>query len=625
MGARARPGGGVSGVTRMTTAEAIVRYLIAQRIEIDGVEVPLVPGALAIFGHGNVTSLGHFLERHREELPVWRGQNEQGMGLAAAAFAKRMRRQQFLLCTSSVGPGATNMVTAAGVALANRLPVLFVSGDTFTTRLPDPVLQQVEHFGSPSTSVNDAFRPVVRFWDRLTHPAQVLSSLPQAISTMLDPAECGPAFLGLPQDTAAEAYDFPEEFFATTVHRIDRPRPSTSSCAEAAEILRSAARPVIIAGGGVHYSRAEAELAEFARAHGVPVVETVAGKSSLLGEDPKYLGPIGVTGAAATNTLVAEADVILAVGTRLQDFTTGSWTLFSTDCRIIGLNAARFDATKHRSLPVVGDAREGLQEIGALLGAHQAPRSWQERASELRSELAAFIASRMADDGEWPPSYAQVVGVVHGQAQDEDYILTAAGGLPGELNINWWSKGIATFDCEYGYSCMGYEISGAWGAAFAERPGEVFAMVGDGSYLMMNSDIYASILSGKKFILVVCDNGGYAVIERLQVGQGGASYNNMLRDSVGPHSDVRVDFAAHARSLGAVTFEVSSRDDLRSALHEARGVDRTAVIVLTVRESDWTEGGAFWQVGVPEATPSPSVQAARARIDTGLGAQRRGI
>ena len=610
---------------RMTTAEAIVRYLIAQRIEIDGTEQPLVPGAFAIFGHGNVTSLGHFLEQHREEIPVWRGQNEQGMGLAAVAFAKRMRRQQFMLVTSSVGPGATNMITAAGVAMANRLPTLFIAGDTFTSRLPDPVLQQAEHFGAPSTTVNDGFRPVVRYWDRITHPAQVLSSLPQAIATMLDPADCGPAFIGLPQDTAAEAFDFPEEFFATTVHTIARPRPSVDQVRSAIDLLKSAKAPVIIAGGGVHYSRAEGELAAFAAEHGIPVVETVAGKSSLLASDPNYLGPIGVTGAEATNTLVAEADVVLAVGTRLQDFTTGSWTVFPPTTTIIGANAARFDAIKHRSLPVVGDAREILHELNSGLTGYRVPEVWAKRAEKLRSDFFAFVDSRTADDAQWPPSYAQVVGVVHEQAADDDYVLTAAGGLPGELNINWLSKSIASFDCEYGYSCMGYEISGAWGAAFAERPGQVFALVGDGSYLMMNSDIYASVLSGKKFTLLVCDNAGYAVIERLQVGQGGASYNNMLRDSRGPNADVRVDFAAHAEAMGARVFTAGSLDELRNALDSAAQADRTSVIVIPVRESDWTEGGAFWQVGVPEVSAAEKVRAAFTRMSEGLRGQRTGV
>ncbi|MFM1917153.1 MAG: hypothetical protein RJB01_668 [Actinomycetota bacterium] len=610
---------------RMTTAEAIVRYLIAQRIEIDGTDQPLIPGAFAIFGHGNVTSLGHFLEQHRDEIPVWRGQNEQGMGLAAVAFTKRMRRQQFMLVTSSVGPGATNMVTAAGVAMANRLPTLFIAGDTFTSRLPDPVLQQAEHFGAPSTTVNDAFRPVVRYWDRITHPAQVLSSLPQAIATMLDPADCGPAFIGLPQDTAAEAFDFPEEFFATKVHAIPRPRPDSDQVQAAVQLLLSASTPVVIAGGGVHYSRAEAELAAFAARHGIPVVETVAGKSSLLASDENYLGPIGVTGAEATNTLVAEADVVLALGTRLQDFTTGSWTVFADTTTIIGVNAARFDAVKHRCVPVVGDVREALADITAGLAGYRTSEPWVQRAAKLRSDFFEFVESRTADDSQWPPSYAQIVGVVHEKAADDDYVLTAAGGLPGELNINWLSKSIASFDCEYGYSCMGYEISGAWGAAFADRPGQVFALVGDGSYLMMNSDIYASVLSGKKFTLLVCDNAGYAVIERLQVGQGGASYNNMLRDSRGPNADVRVDFAAHAQAMGAQVFTASSLAELRGALDSAAQADRTSVIVLPVRESDWTEGGAFWQVGVPEVSAREKVQAAFTRMSEGLMGQRKGV
>jgi 3D-(3,5/4)-trihydroxycyclohexane-1,2-dione acylhydrolase (decyclizing) len=610
---------------RITTAEAIVRYLIAQRIMVDGKNVPLFPAAMGIFGHGNVTSLGHALEMHRDELPTYRGQNEQGMGLAAAAFAKATRRQQILVATSSVGPGATNMVTAAGVAMANRLPVLFIAGDTFTSRLPDPVLQQVEHFGMPSVTVNDSFKPVTRFWDRITHPAQVLSSLPQAVSTMLDPADCGPAFIGLPQDVTAEAYDYPVAFFETKIHEIARPRPDTNQLAEAAKLIRSAKKPVIIAGGGVHYSRAEQVLADFAEKFGIPVVETVAGKSSLVASHPLYSGPLGVTGAAAANEVVSNADVVLAVGTRLEDFTTGSWTLFDAETKFVGINAARFDAIKHQSLPLVGDAKESLAELTAELSGWSADASWTKKSRELRVDLQSFVDGRTADDGVWPPSYAQLVGLVHESAKNEDYILTAAGGLPGELNINWMSKGVATFDCEYGFSCMGYEISGAWGAAMARPNNEVYSMVGDGSYLMMNSDIYASLLSGHKMILVVCDNEGYAVIERLQVSQGGASYNNMLKDSVGTGSDIRVNFKAHAESMGAVTFEVNTLGEFSEALVKARAADRTAVIVTKVRAADFTEGGAFWQVGVPEVSERSQVTAARAKMDKGLKDQRPGV
>ena len=610
---------------RITTAEALVRYLVAQRIVVDGVEVPLFPGVIGIFGHGNVTSLGHSLEMHREEIPVWRGQNEQGMGLAAAAFAKATRRQQVMVATSSIGPGATNMVTAAGVAMSNRLPVLFIAGDTFVDRLPDPVLQQVEHFGHPSTTVNDSFRSVVRYWDRITHPAQVLTSLPQAVGTLLDPADCGPAFIGLPQDVAAQAYDYPEAFFRTVVHEIARPRPDLGQLARAAEIIREAKRPVIVAGGGVHYSRAEGELAAFAEEFGIPVVETIAGKSSLLASHPRYAGPIGVTGAAAANVAATGADVVIAVGTRLEDFTTGSWTVFAPDARIVAVNAARFDAIKHRATPVVGDAREALAGLSAELRGWSADPAWTQTGVRLRGDLQEFVDERTAEDGVWPPSYAQLVGRVHASSTPEDYILTAAGGLPGELNINWMSTGIATFDCDYGFSCMGYEISGAWGAAFARPQGQVYAMCGDGSYLMMNSDIYASVLSGRKFILVVCDNEGYAVIERLQVGQGGASYNNMLKDSTGPGSEVRVDFRAHAESMGAVAIEVGSLAEFDAALQSARAADRTTVIVSKVRASDWTEGGAFWQVGVPEVSDRADVRTARAAMDAGLTAQRRGV
>ncbi|MFM2238258.1 MAG: 3,5/4-trihydroxycyclohexa,2-dione hydrolase [Actinomycetota bacterium] len=615
----------MADTVRITAAEAIVRFLIAQRIVVDGENKPLFPGVIAIFGHGNVTSLGHSLESHRTEIPVWRGQNEQGMGLAAAAFSKAMRRQQIMVCTSSIGPGATNMVTAAGVAMANRLPVLFIAGDTFASRLPDPVIQQVEHFGVPSTTVNDSFKPVVRFWDRVNNPAQLLSSLPQALATMLDPADCGPAFIGLPQDVAAEAYDFPTKFFETKIHEIARPRPDRNQVSRAVEVLRSAKRPVIIAGGGVHYSRAEQELADFALRFGIPVVETVAGKSSLLATHPRYSGPLGVTGTAEANELVSAADVVLAIGTRLEDFTTGSWTLFESNAQVIGINAARFDAAKHRSLAVVGDALESLNDLTHALADWVADKAWTDRASALKLELIKYVDGRTSDDGIWPPSYAQLVGLVNKAAEPEDYVLTAAGGLPGELNINWMSKGIATFDCEYGFSCMGYEIAGGWGAAMARPTGQVFTMVGDGSYLMLNSELYSSVLSGHKIILVVCDNEGFAVIERLQLNKGGASYNNMLADSLGTGSKARVDFRAHASALGATAFEVNSLTEFSSALEKARECAESVVIVCKVRPDDFSETGSFWQVGVPEVSAREQVEQARKEVDEGLKLQRKGI
>jgi 3D-(3,5/4)-trihydroxycyclohexane-1,2-dione acylhydrolase (decyclizing) len=610
---------------RLPTAHALVRWLTAQRAVVDGAEVPLFPGVFAIFGHGNVTCLGQALEEARDELPTWRGQNEQGMALAAVAYAKAMRRRQIMVATSSIGPGATNMVTAAGVALANRLPVLLLSGDTFASRVPDPVLQQVEHFGSPSTTVNDAFRAVVRYWDRVTRPEQLVQTLPQALATMLDPAECGPAFLGLPQDVQAEAYDYPERFFEPVVHEIPRPRPDRAQLETAASAIRAARAPLVVAGGGVRYSLAEAELARFVEAHALPVVETVAGKSSLPAAHPCYVGPIGVTGSDAANRLAAESDLVLAVGTRLQDFTTGSWTVFrNEDLRIIAVNAARFDAVKHRALAVVGDAREALAELHRLVEGWEAPASWVARASaEAADHREVVEKATAAGDAAGLPTYAQVVGAVNRLATEDDYVVAAAGGLPGELNVNWMARGAGTFDCEYGFSCMGYEIAGGWGARMARREGDVVVFVGDGSYLMMNSDLYSSVLSGHRLIVVVCDNGGYAVIDRLQVDQGGASFANLLADSRIERL-AGVDFAAHAASMGCIAEDVASTGELAAAFERARRADRTTVIVIRTDPRAWTPGGAFWEVGVPAVSDRPGVREARSRIDEGKSAQRVG-
>ena len=610
---------------RLTMAEALVRFLIAQRVDLDGVDAPLFPGVYAIFGHGNVTCLGQSLEEHRAELPTYRGQNEQGMALAAVGYAKAARRRQIMVATSSIGPGATNMITAAGVAHSNRLPILILSGDTFASRVPDPVLQQVEHFHDPSITVNDGFKPVTRYWDRIMRPEQLLHSLPHAVATMLDPATCGPAFLALPQDVQAEAYDYPVRFFETTVHRIARPRADRAALAEALAALRGAKRPLVIAGGGVHYSFAEAELTAFAERHNVPVVETVAGKACLPAAHPLNAGPIGVTGCTSANALAAEADVVLAVGTRLQDFTTGSWTIFKDEAvRFVGINAAGFDAVKHRALAVVGDARETLAELGGALGDWRSGDDWTNRASAETAQYHAYIDKIAAPDLDGDlPTYAQVVGAIDRVALPTDYALTAAGGFPGELNNGWRAKGLNSFDCEYGFSCMGYEISGAWGAKMAMPEREVIVFVGDGSYLMMNSDLYSSVLSGHKLIVIVCDNGGFAVINRLQVNQGGQSYNNLIADA-NIAELVSVDFAAHAAAMGCRSETVGSIAELDAAFERARASDRTYVIALKTSAYDWTEGGAFWEVGVPRVSTRAEVQAARAAMDEGKTAQRVG-
>ena len=606
----------------LTAAQAIVRFLVAQRTVVDGAEAPLFPGVFAIFGHGNVTCLGSALEEVRDVLPTYRGQSEQGMAHAAVAFAKARRRRQIMVATSSIGPGATNMVTAAGVAHANRLPVLLLCGDTFQSRIPDPVLQQVEHFGAPSVTVNDAFRAVTRYWDRIVHPAQVIQSLPLAVATMLDPADCGPAFIGLPQDVQAETYAYPTALFEPRVHDLRRPRPDRLQLEAAATALRAARRPLVIAGGGVHYSFAEAELRAFAETHGLPVAETVAGKSCLLADHPCYVGPIGVTGCDHANRLAAEADVVLAVGTRLQDFTTGSWTVFGRETRIVTLNVGRFDAGKHLALPLVADAREGLAELEAQLAGWSADDAWVTRTATEHDGFRAFVATNTAATDTLPATYAQVVGAVNALAGPDDYGLTAAGGLPGELNVNWLSKGVATFDCEYGFSCMGYEIAGAWGARLAREEGQVICFVGDGSYLMLNSDLLSSVIAGHKLIAVLCDNGGYAVIDRLQVGQGNAAFNNMFAD-VGPNR-VEVDWAGHARSLGCLAEEAATLGELEAAFERARAADRTTVIVIRTAPHTWTPGGAFWEVGVPEGAQRLEVQAARERQREGKKRQRVG-
>ena len=620
---------------RLTASGAVVRYLAAQRIEVGGEVVPLFAGVFAIFGHGNVTCLGHELEQAQDTLPTWRGQNEQGMALAACGFARAAKRRRIMVATSSIGPGATNMVTAAAVALANRLPLLLLAGDTFEHRVVDPVLQQVEHFGAPSTTVNDAFRAVVRYWDRITTPEQVVQSLPHAVNTMLDPGDCGPAFIALPQDVQAQAYDYPERFFDETLHHVRRSRPDTSELRRAAAALASAERPLIIAGGGVRWSLAEEQLAAFAEAHGIPVVETTAGRTSLPAHHPLNCGPIGVTGCTSANAMAADADAVLAVGTRMQDFTTGSWTVFGDEsARIVGLNAARFDATKHMCVPLVADAREGLIELGAALGDYRASSDWTARAASETAQyhayidkIAAPVALGASDDRDSSdphgqlPTYAQVVGAVDRAADASTYVVAAAGGLPAELVNGWRSQRTHSFDCEYGYSCMGYEISGAWGAKMAMPEREVMVLVGDGSYLMMNSDLYSTVLTGHKLIVVVCDNGGYAVIDRLQVNQGGASFNNLFADCRTERL-VDIDFAAHAASMGCEAETVSSIAELETAIERARASDRTYVIVLRTHPHRWTEGGSFWEVGVPEVSARPSVRAAREAMEAGRAGQR---
>lgn len=615
---------------RLTVAQAIVRYLMNQFIEIDGVETRICGGGFGIFGHGNVPCLGEALYPVRDEMPLYRGQNEQSMGFAAAAYAKYHLRRRFMFCTASAGPGTANLLTAAALAHANRLPMLMLCGDTFLTRLPDPVLQQLEHFGNPTLGVNDAFKSVTRFWDRITHPAQVINSFPAAMATILDPADCGPAFLALPQDVQGWAYDYPAEFFARRVHRIRRQIPDTAEISDAATLLKGAKRPMIIAGGGVQYSGAVAELTAFADAHNIPVVETIAGRANMVAGHPLNIGPLGVTGSDSANTIAAQADVILAVGTRLQDFTTGSWTAFAKDARIIGLNVGRHDAAKHFSLPVVGDAKCSLPALGSALDGYRTPSDWTESAQTERATWDAYVAGNTAH-GNRPNSYAQAIGVVNALCDKRDRIVAAAGGLPAEVTANWKTLDVGTVDVEFGFSCMGYEIAGGWGARIAqsehESTADTVVFVGDGSYLLMNSDIYSSVLTQKKLIILVLDNGGFAVINKLQNNTGNDSFNNLIADCPTIPDPFTVDFDAHAKSMGAATETVANPSELAEAFKRAKAADKTTVIVMKVDPYEgWTtEGHTWWEVGTPQISDNPNVVEKHAEIEADRAKQRQGV
>jgi 3D-(3,5/4)-trihydroxycyclohexane-1,2-dione acylhydrolase (decyclizing) len=606
---------------RLTMAQALVRYLAAQHTDCDGRTVALFGGVWAIFGHGNVAGIGEALAAHRAELPTYRAHNEQAMALAAIGYAKTMHRRRMMACTTSIGPGATNMITAAAVAHVDRLPVLLLPGDVFASRRPDPVLQQVESFGDGTASANDCFRPVSRYFDRITRPEQILTALPRALSVLTDPADCGPVTLALCQDVQAEAFDYPEQFFATRVWHVRRVRPDVGELAAAADLLRNARAPLLIAGGGAHYSEATEVLDRFVTAHGIPLAETQAGKSALPFDHPFNLGAIGVTGTSAANRAAETADVILAVGTRLQDFTTGSWALFQNPARrLIGLNVQLFDAAKHHMQPLIADARVGLTELDHALAGHRAPPAWLHHLTAVvgawREQASAVTAPSNAE----LPSDAQVIGAVQRASPADAIVVCAAGGLPGELHKLWQARQVGTYHLEYGYSCMGYEIAGGLGVKLARPDREVIVLVGDGSYLMLNSEIATSVMLGIRLTIVVLDNGGFGCIDRLQRATGGEPFNNLLADC---GSAPLVDFRAHAASLGALAEQVDGIAGLEAALRRAFTAERTSVVVLRTDPRVATAaGGHWWDVGVPEVSARPQVNAARAGYETSRAAQR---
>lgn len=597
---------------RLTMAQALARFLCAQQTVIDGRTVPIFGGVWAIFGHGNVAGFGEALHAVRDALPTFRGQNEQSMAHAAIGFAKANFRRRFMAATSSIGPGAVNMVTAAALAHVNRLPVLFLPGDVFASRIPDPVLQQMEDFGDGTVSANDCFRPVSRYFDRITRPEQIVPALARAMQVLTDPAECGPVTLALCQDVQAEAYDYPESFLAPRIWTPRRPRPDRAELAGAAAALRAAKKPLVIAGGGVLYAQASPELARLCAATGMPVCETQGGKSSLPDADPLNMGAVGVTGTEAANRLAGQADVVLAVGTRLQDFTTGSWALFANEARtVIGLNVQPFDAGKHRALPLVADAREGLAELGAALQGWKVRPGWTEDALAGKAAWRAEAAKATAPTNAALPSDAQVIGAVQRVMGSDATVLHAAGGLPGELHKLWQAGRPGSYHAEYGFSAMGYEIAGGLGARMAKPDEEVVVMLGDGSYLMLNSEIVTSVMLGLKLIVVLLDNRGFGCINRLQAATGGAGFNNLYKDTL--HETLPdIDFTAHAASMGAVGIKASSIAELETALAAAKASTRTTVIVIETDPLVSTEaGGHWWDVAVPEVSTRPEVEAAR--------------
>ncbi|HSA90182.1 MAG TPA: 3D-(3,5/4)-trihydroxycyclohexane-1,2-dione acylhydrolase (decyclizing) [Burkholderiales bacterium] len=599
---------------RITMAEALVRFLMNQ--EVDG--VPLFAGVWAIFGHGNVAGLGPALHAARRRLPTLRAHNEQAMAHAAIAYAKAHARRRMMACTTSIGPGASNMITAAAVAHVNRLPVLLLPGDVFASRRPDPVLQQLEDFGDPGASVNDCFRPVSRYFDRITRPEQLLVSLPAALRVLLDPADCGPVTLALPQDVQTEAYDYPAEFFRRRIHRIRRPLPDGEELARAVQALKKSRRPLLIAGGGVKYALAEKRLAAFAEAHGLPVAETQAGKGSLAWDHACNVGAIGVTGSQAANALAARADLVLAIGTRLGDFATGSRALFPA-AQLVQLNVGAFDAAKHAALALVADADAGLEALGRALGGWRAPAAWTAQAGRLARNWNRAV-ERITAPGRGKPTDAQVLGAVNSLLSKNSVVVCAAGGLPGELHKLWRASDATSYHLEYGYSCMGYEIAGGLGVKLAQPKREVCVLVGDGSYLMLNSEIATSVALGAKLVVVVLDNRGFGCIERLQAATGGASFNNLL-GAAAP----RVDFAAHARSLGAAAEKAEGVTALKGALERALRSRKTSVIVIeTDPRRGSAEGGAWWDVAVSAAPRSSSQRKARKAYEAARRRQKPG-
>ena len=610
---------------KLTCAHAIIKHLIAQKILIDGKKEQLFAGAFGIFGHGNVACLGQALQENQDNLPTYRGHHEQNMALTGIAYARAKRRKQFFVATSSVGPGSTNMVTASAVAMSNRLPILFLPGDTYANRIPDPVLQQVEHFNNPGVTANDAFKSVTKYFDRITRPEQILQTLPQAIQTMLDPADCGPACLSLSQDVQGEVYEYPEEFFKERVHNIRRPRPDDFQIKEAAEKIKKSKNPLLISGGGVFYSDAMDDVSNFAIKHNIPITQTVMGYSTIKRDHSHFLGPIGGLGGKAANNLAKQTDLAIAVGTKLADFTTGSWANFENPhFSLVSINVSRFDANKHLAQSVIGDAKVTLQDLSNALGEWKAPDEWHKKSRDELKNWNDYVDKESGPTNQELPSYAHAVGAIYRNSDPTDIAVTAAGGLVGEVVQIWRPKELNTHETEWGFSCMSYEISGALGIKMANPDKDVIAFVGDGSYLLFKSDIYSSVITNNKLIIVLCDNGGHAVINRLQLFKGGKEFNCLFNSSKAPNL-VPVNFAKHAESMGAKTEEVSSISELEEAFKRAKKSDVTYLISIKTHSYEWLEGSAYWESPTLEIPTTKENEDALKLHKEGKSKQRQGV
>ncbi|MGK6316646.1 3D-(3,5/4)-trihydroxycyclohexane-1,2-dione acylhydrolase (decyclizing) [Neorhizobium sp. DT-125] len=597
---------------RLTAAQAMVRWL-SQQLNEDGER--FIDGVWAIFGHGNVAGLGEALHGIKDKLPTWRGQNEQTMAHAAIAYAKAAKRRRAHAVTSSIGPGATNMVTAAALAHVNRLPVLLIPGDIFANRRPDPVLQQVEDFEDGTVSANDCFRPVSRYFDRIMRPEQLLTALPRALRVMTDPATCGPVTLAFCQDVQAEAYDWPEEFFEERVWEIRRPEPDERELYRVIELIRSAQCPVLVCGGGVIYSQAEQVLSEFATRHGIPVVETQAGKSALAQAHPMNFGAAGVDGSAAANALCEQADLIIGIGTRFQDFTTGSWSLFRKPGRkLVSINVQAYDAGKHDAVSLVADARAALEKLSAGLVDYKSFAYEPNVREDWLTLVDAHCAAPTGATDGYLPTDAQVIGAVQRVSTDQTVAMCAAGTMPGALKL-LWQPAQGGYHMEYGYSCMGYEVAGAMGVKLAMPEREIICFVGDGSYMMANAELATAVMRRIPFTVVLTDNRGYGCINRLQISCGGEEFNNLYKDCE-IEAQPEIDFVVHAASMGAYAEKAKDIADLEARIVAARGRDRPSVIVIDTdpnRGPGEAGGSYWWDVAVPDVGVTEKSRNARAR------------